>query len=177
MRTLLKTVSTLAVLITFSITAQAQIKIGYTNPLKILSQMPEVDAIDTEISELVKERDYELTTKADRIQQQFEEFEQNRAGMTESRQRTVMESLRASNQAFEEERMNYMAEIRQKREELMQPVLDKLDAAIKQASEELGLDLVLNEGTTNGDLIVFFASSDQQDITSKVIEVLNRREN
>lgn len=177
MRTILKTITTLSLLIAFSVTAHAQLKIGYTNPLRILSQMPEVEAVDKEITELVKERDYELTTKADRIQQQFEEFEQNRAGMTESRQRVVMESLRASNEAFEEERMNYMAEVRQKREELMQPVLDKLDAAIKQASEELGLDLVLNEGTTNGDLIVFFASGEQLDITNKVIEVLNRPEN
>ncbi|MFN1835926.1 OmpH family outer membrane protein [Balneola sp. MJW-20] len=174
---MLKKIILSAAAVCISLSAQAQLKIGYTNPIRILSQMPEVDEVDKEIQELVTARDYELTTKAGQIEKQFAEFERNRAGMTESRQKVIMESLMQTNQAFEEERQNYMAEVRQKRNDLMEPVLDKLDAAIKQASQELGLDLVLNEGTTNGDLIVFFAASEKMDITDKVVEILNRAEN
>jgi Skp family chaperone for outer membrane proteins len=63
-----------------------------------------------------------------------------------------------------------MNRIRQRRSELMQPVIEKMNVAMEEVAQEMDLDLILNEGTSSGDLIVFYANSEQLNITNRIIE-------
>src|SRR6056297_2253464 len=88
-------------------------------------------------------------------------------------------------QAAEEERLaemqeevtnmqqNLEREIQQRQAELFNPLLIKVEEAMAEVAEEMGLDFVLNKTSNTGDPIVYYASERATDITQQVIEKLN----
>lgn len=61
----MKKLSVLALfLMLFSFQAEAQVKIGYTNPEVILSQLPEVESIQQEIGDMLERKDSLLAIQA-----------------------------------------------------------------------------------------------------------------
>lgn len=152
--------------------AFAQVKIGYTNPARILSQMPEVEEVDQQIQVLIQERDEELSAKASSLQQVFTDYENTMGSLSQQERTTREQELMEMNQQFEQDRESMMNEIRQKRNEMMAPIIEDMNAAMEEVAQEMGLDLVLNEGTSYGDAIIFFANSEKLDITDKILEKL-----
>lgn len=152
--------------------AFAQVKIGYTNPARILSQLPEVEEVDQQIQVLIQERDEELSAKASSLQQVFTDYENTMGSLSQQERTTREQELMEMNQQFEQDRESMMNEIRQKRSEMMAPIIEDMNAAMEEVAQEMGLDLVLNEGTSYGDAIIFFANSEKLDITDKILEKL-----
>lgn len=152
--------------------AFAQVKIGYTNPARVLSQLPEVEEVDQQIQVLIQERDQELAEKATNLQQVFSDYENTMGSLSQQERSTREEELMELNQQFEQDRESMMNEIRQKRSEMMAPIIENMNAAMEEVAQEMGLDLVLNEGTSYGDAIIFFANSESLDITDKILEKL-----
>ncbi|SMO86305.1 OmpH family outer membrane protein [Gracilimonas mengyeensis] len=152
--------------------AFAQVKIGYTNPARVLSQLPEVEEVDQQIQQLIEERDAELAEKATNLQQVFSDYEASMNSMTEEERGVQEQELMQMNQQFEEERSNMMNEIRQRRQELMAPIIERMNTAMAEVAEEQGLDLILNEGTSYGDAIIFYAGSERLNVTEDIIEKL-----
>ncbi len=152
--------------------ALAQVKIGYTNPARVLSQLPEVEEIDQQIQQLIQERDQELAEKATNLQQVFTDYENTMGSLSQQERSDREQELMEMNQQFEQDRETMMNEIRQKRSELMAPVIESMNKAMEEVAKEMNLDLVLNEGTSYGDSIIFYANSESLDITDKILEKL-----
>jgi outer membrane protein len=150
--------------------AFAQVKIGYMNPSVVLAQLEEVAFVDQQIEELVQTRDQELIAKANQLQADFVAYEEARSMLTEEARASREENLLARDQELQEERENYLNEITQKRAQLLQPIIEKMDRIMSEVAQERGLDLVLNEATSYGDAIIFF-SAENLNITE---DVLNR---
>ncbi|MBO6525052.1 MAG: OmpH family outer membrane protein [Balneolaceae bacterium] len=155
-----------------SISANAQIKIGYMNPSEVLSQLDEVAAVEEEIQTLIETRDADLIAKSTQLQQDLATYEEGMAVLSAEARATKEQELLDRNTELEDERENYLNEIRQKRLQLMSPILDEMDAAIKTVATEMGLDLVLNENTSYGDAIVFYSAEERLNITSQVLAIL-----
>ncbi|MDC0979678.1 OmpH family outer membrane protein [Balneolaceae bacterium] len=151
-----------------TIEAQAQIKIGYMNPSVVLSQLDEVAIVEQQIEQLVQQRDTELMSKANQLQQDFVAYEEARSMLNEEARIIREEDLLARDQQLQEERENYLNEITQKRALLLQPIIEKMDQVMAEVAQEKGLDLILNEATSFGDAIVFF-SAEQLNITQEVL--------
>ena len=150
--------------------AQAQVKIGYMNPSIVLAQLEEVAFVDQMVEQLIQTRDQELIAKANKLQADFVAYEEARSMLTEEARVSREENLLARDQELQEERENYLNEITQKRAQLLQPIIEKMDRIMSEVAQERGLDLVLNEATSYGDAIIFF-SADNLNITE---DVLNR---
>lgn len=150
--------------------AFAQVKIGYTNPARILSQLPEVEKVDKQIEALIDEKDEELALKATGLQQIFSEYENTMGNLSQQERSTREQELMQLNQEFEQEREAMMNEIRLRRDELMEPIIERVNVAMEEVAKEMGLDLILNEGTSYGDAIIFFANSEQLNVTDKILE-------
>jgi outer membrane protein len=76
-------------------------------------------------------------------------------------------------QQFEQ---TYQQELQQKQAELMGPLLEKVQIAIQTVSDNQGLTYVFNAMTSNGDMIILYASDDAQekyDITQDVMDELD----
>lgn len=151
-----------------TIEAQAQIKIGYMNPSVVLSQLDEVAFVEQQIEQLVQQRDTELMSKANQLQQDFVAYEEARSMLNEEARIIREEDLLARDQQLQEERENYLNEITQKRALLLQPIIEKMDQVMAEVAQEKGLDLILNEATSFGDAIVFF-SAEELNITQEVL--------
>lgn len=147
---------------------QAQVKIGYMNPSVILAQLDEVAVVDQLIEQLVQERDSELMSKANQLQKDFVAYEEARSMLNEEARLIREKDLLDRDQQLQEERENYLNEITQKRAQLLQPIIEKIDQIMAEVAQEKGLDLILNEATSYGDAIVFF-SSEELNITQEVL--------
>jgi outer membrane protein len=150
--------------------AIAQVKIGYANPARVLSALPEVEEVDQQIQALIEQSDEELAAKATELQSIFTNYESNMNNLSEQERVIREEELMEMNQQFEQDRESMMNNIRQRRSELMTPIIEKMNTAMESIAAEMELDLILNEGTSTGDAIVFFANSEQLDITDQIIE-------
>ena len=163
-----------------TIEAQAQIKIGYMNPSVVLSQLDEVAIVEQQIEQLVQQRDTELMSKANQLQQDFVSYEEARSMLNEEARIIREEDLLARDQQLQEERENYLNEITQKRALLLQPIIEKMDQVMAEVAQEKGLDLILNEATSFGDAIVFFSAEElniTQEVLSRMITSGNDSEN
>ncbi len=150
--------------------AIAQVKIGYANPARVLSALPEVEEVDQQIQALIEQSDEELAAKATELQSIFTNYESNMNNLSEQERVIREEELMEMNQQFEQDRESMMNNIRQRRSELMTPIIEKMNTAMESIAAEMELDLILSEGTSTGDAIVFFANSEQLDITDQIIE-------
>ena len=158
-----------------SIPAYSQIRIGYMNPALAMSQMEEVAQVDQQVQDLLTKRDAQLVEKATALQSDFTEYEQGKAVLSAEVRAEREQALIARNQELEQEKEAYLNEVRQKRNELMTPIIERLNSAIEKIAKEMHLDLVLNEATSYGDAIVFYANEEKLNITSKVVQELKQQ--
>lgn len=150
----------------------AQVKIAYMNPNAVLAELEEVQAIDQQIEALILQRDNEIIAKATALQEAFTQYEAVRLTLTVEQQQEQEALLLQQNQELETERDSYLNEIRQRRATLLQPVIERMDVAIQKIATSMQIDLVLNEGTSYGDAIVFYANADRLNITNQVLAEL-----
>jgi outer membrane protein len=144
------------------------------NPSVVLAQLEEVAFVDQQVEQLVQTRDQELMAKANELQADFVAYEEARSMLTEEARAAREENLLARDQELQEERENYLNEITQKRAQLLQPIIEKMDRIMSEVAQEQGLDLVLNEATSYGDAIIFF-SADNLNITEEVLSRMQTR--
>ena len=161
--------SVIAISIFFSVSAYSQVKIGYMNPAQVLSELEEVATIEQQIEALIQTRDDELIAKSTQLQQDFATYEEGKAVLSAEARSTKEQELLDRNTALEQERETYLNEIRQKRTQMMTPIIEKMDEAIKEVAAQMGLDLVLNEMTSYGDAIIFYSNEEKLNITTQVI--------
>ncbi len=170
---------TLALIFTLSgseILAQSN-KVGYINPQRVLEALPETQAVERKLQEFVELKQAEFSTQEEAFLGKVRQLqEQVQAQLISERdlatQRTALEQEQEELYALLD---SHQLELRRRQQELLQPVLQSIDEAIADIAEELGLDYVLNETTTQGESILIFVSASGQqslNITDRVIQKL-----
>lgn len=152
-----------------------ELKIGYVDPQSILSRMPEIKAVQQRIANFTERKSTELQTKQMEFQNAIEVYRQKESAISESAKRTEQEKLQQMNEDLIRAEQQAQAEIADRRNELLGPLLEQIDAAISTVAKRLDLAYVLNTTTNNGDLIILYASPDYQgkyDITRQVMDEL-----
>lgn len=147
----------------------AQLKIGYMNPQEVLSKLPEVIQIEKDINDFVTERDKQLADEATALQGQLVQYQETKDSLTPDQQQAQEQRLLQLNTDFENKRTAFQNEITQRRSQLLQPVIAKVNAAMEAVAKEMGLDMVLSQSTALGDSIIYFASDPSLNITDKVV--------
>lgn len=161
-------------LIVGTVDVSAQVKIGYTNPEVILSQLPEVQIVDQEIGRLLEKKDSLLAIIELELQNDFNDYNAVKDNLTQQERQQRERKLLEKNQEFEDERQNSLNEVQQMQIKMIQPIEAKIFAEIKNVADSLGLDLILNEGSVNGGAFIFYASEKQINITEMVLENLKQ---
>lgn len=164
-------ISIFSLLISSAALAQ-DIRIGYMNPAQVLGTLDEVAQIEQQIQQIIQQRDQELQAKSQQLQQDFATYEEGRGILSEEARVAREQELMERNDALTEEQNTVLNEIRQRRLQLMTPVMERMDAAIQKVATARGLDLVLNEATSYGDAIIFYAVQENLNITQDVINEL-----
>jgi outer membrane protein len=171
----MKRITILTLLLLLPLAASAQLKVGIMNPDDVLDAMPEAAQVQADLESFAQERQ---SAFQQRYRTWIEEVtaysEQVEAGeISEAEQAAEEERLAEMQEEVTNMQQNLEREIQQRQAELFNPLLIKVEDAMAEVAEEMGLDFVLNKTSNTGDPIVYYASERATDITQQVIEKLN----
>lgn len=140
-------------------------KVGHMNSDLLLSELPEIKAAAKQLETYSVQKEKEITDKAAALEKFYVETmtAAQKGELSPIQQQQKETELQQKQAALDKAQKTAQAEILKRQETLYQPVLDKVDAAIKAVGEENGYDYIFN---TNGGSIIHAGDSD--DVTALV---------
>lgn len=150
----------------------AQVKIAYVNSDRIMQEFEEAkeaqQKLDAEAQKL-QEQYGTMTTQLDSMQQ---DYQRQQFVMSEERRKqkqSEIQQLQQRIQQFQMQNVGPQGQIYAKQEQILGPVLKKINAAIKKVAVNNGYDFVLD--SVNGNLLY---AEEKYNITADVLYELRR---
>lgn len=113
-----------------------QEKIGFFSSSELVSLFPETKGIQAEIEKISKEKQAIGTTLETELKTKIEKFEAEKASMAQILQETRIEEIRNLERKIKEYYTGARKEIDTKRQELLKPVIEKVNTGIKTVAEK-----------------------------------------
>lgn len=161
----------LILLLVLSVAAFGQ-KFGYINSEFILSQFEEFKEAQSKLEvegRKLEKQYYDMAATLDSLQQEYERqkflMTENNRAIKENQMRRLAENI----QKFQVEKLGPQGEFYQKQQALADPVLQKINSAIKKVGEEGGYDFIFD--TVAGNVLY---AQDKHDLTDKVLKELQQ---
>ena len=151
------------VLISVSLAAQAEGKIGAINIQKILNDAPQAAKAKKKIEKDFEKRDQDLQRLAKQLQGMQENLEKNAVTMSESDRRNKEREFNELNRDFQRKQREFREDLSQRQNEEMAAIFERVNKIIKQIAEAEKYDIIFQEAAYVNPRI---------DITDKVIKVL-----
>jgi len=156
----IKTLVAAFLLISFASFAQSgdqPLKIGYTNVEYILLQMPESKQIESELKTHSTQLESQLKNKYAEYESKLQAYEKGAATMDKTIREDKEKELMNMNNSIQEFQRNAQASLQQKEKSLVDPVITKIDKAIKEVAKENGYTYVISNqallaGPEDGDI-------------------------
>jgi len=147
-------------------------KFGYINSEIILSQSEEFSEAQSKLEvegKKLEKRYYDMAATLDSLQKDYERqkflmTESNR-GIKENQMRRLADDI----QKFQVEKLGPKGEFYQKQQAMADPILQKINAAIKKVGEDGGYDFIFD--TVAGNVLY---AQEKYDLTDKVIKELQK---
>jgi len=152
--------------------AQNTVKIGYTNPEYIVSQMPEYKQIESDLKTYEKQLQAQLDAKLKDYQAKLEDYQKNMStypDIVKQDKEKELINLQNNIKEFEE---NAMSSMQKKQGTLLDPLLDKIQKAIDAVAAENGYTYIFNSASTNNTAIILFAKNEDDNISDLVLKKL-----
>ncbi|WP_240773280.1 OmpH family outer membrane protein [Pontibacter sp. SGAir0037] len=154
-----KTLVVAFLLISFASFAQndGQPKFGYTNVEYILMQLPESRQIESELKTTSTQLENQLKAKYQEYDTKLKAYESTAATMDKVVREDKEKELMNMNNSIQEFQRNAQVSLQQKEKSLVDPVINKIDQAIKDVAKENGYTYVLSNqallaGPEDGDI-------------------------
>ena len=150
----------------------AEIKIGYVDSNEIMSKFEEVRQVQVDLEKEQRRLESEfnsLVTQLDSLQQ---DYERQRLLMSETRRQekeNEIINMKKSAEEFQLKKFGPEGEIYRKQNELLKPVLKKIDVAIQKVGGEQGYDFILD--AMSGALLY---ALDSHNLTEDVMDELSK---
>lgn len=162
MKRILKATLIVAILMSVAFSAEAQ-KFGYVNSQAILAEMPEVKQADANLEALQKQLQKKGQGMVEKLQNDYLAIQQKvEQGLLSPQQQETeakkLEERQAEIAKFEQDMVNQLQE---KRNELLQPIVDRVNKAIADVAKEDGYQMIFEQG-----VLLYFEPA--QDVSTKV---------
>jgi len=150
-------------LLSFSVTAMAEGKIGFVNSQKILNDAPQASRAKKKIEKDFEKRDQDLQRIAKQLQGMQENLDKNSVTMAESERRTKEREFADLNRDFQRKQREFREDLSQRQNEEMASIFERVNKIIKQIAEAEKYDIIFQEAVYANPRI---------DITERVIKAL-----
>ena len=164
----LKTMMLAAMLVLISsLTAQAQVKIGYTNLEVVLANMPEAKTMEQQLQVFQEKLAAKIKVKDDYVKQKYQEYldmRERNAFATPAIQEAAEKELLRLDEEVQKLAQDADYDIMAKRQALLEPLLAKLQTAIDGVAVAGGYTYILNQTTSAGVSTILYGP-DEADIT------------
>lgn len=152
---------------------QNSIKVGHTNTGYILSQLPEIKGVQTELETVRTQLEKVIQDKSKEFQEKLERYQNTGASMSQAQQETAENELRQLNSELEELQAKSQQTFAEKQESLIRPLVEKVNKAVDEVAKENGYTYILNGDTGNvGNPVILYSGSKETDITDLVLKKL-----
>lgn len=157
--------------------AAQSLQVGYMNPQQVLNQLPESTNIEQQLNTLIQQRSQEFNRQATAFQEAVTEYQQNASSMTDQQRSQREQELSSMDAELAELQQSIQQQIEQRNTELMTPIYQRMDSALRVVAERMNLDLVLNEATSTGETIIYYSSDQNLNITQQVLDQMTGASN
>lgn len=156
MKSLLKITCLLALFAASAVTMQAQ-KFGYVNSAAILAEMPEVKQADANLEALQKQLQKKGQGMLEQLQLDYTALQKRVQGgeMSPKEQETEAQKLQAREQEIGQFEQDMRKQVSDKREELLGPIYEKVNQAIKDVAKENDFQFIFDQN------VLLFAEESQ----------------
>lgn len=156
--------------------AFGQLKVGIMNPDEVLNALPETAQVEANLQEYVQQRQ---TVYQERYQAWISELtdftERVEAGqLTEEAQAQEEQRLVEQQEELSNLQAQIQRQIQQRQNELINPLLTRVEEAMNAVAEEMELEFVINKNASTGDPIIYYSSQRGVDITERVIQLITQ---
>lgn len=153
-------------------TTQAQTKIGFCNVEYILLNMPETQTMNTTLQTFRQKLGEELGSREKYAQTKLQEYQEKATtGLSEAELKPLQDELVKLDTELREKAGESEKKLMEKRNELLSPITEKVDTAIKDVAKAEGYLYVLNSVDGSGVSLVLSAP-EENNITLKVMTKL-----
>jgi outer membrane protein len=149
-----------------------QLKIGYIDSNRIMQEFEEVRDAQAQLEKETRRLQAEYNTYVERLDSLNREFERQRLLLSNEKTREKEQeiaTLYQTTQAFQQKKFGPEGDLYRYQAQLMAPVLDKVDAAVKKLGAERSFDYIVDAA---GGALVYALPA--HDLTSDVIAELRR---
>ena len=153
--------------------AFAQLKVGYVNSQQVLEKFKDALDVKKQLAELNTQWESEARDMQREMQRLQEELESQSLLLSDQRKQEKvqqMQTLGQKYQLFLQTKWGQQGEGVKKEVELLQPVYEKINTAIKKIGEAEGYQYIFDVVAGN----ILYASDDQPDLTEKLLTELNK---
>ena len=164
--------SVVAIMLLMPAIAPAQVKMGYIDSNRILQEFEEVRDAQAKLEKESRRLQAEYNVYVARLDSLQREFEKQRLLLSNEMLRVKqaeMQALLQTTQQYQQQKFGPEGDLYRYQAQLMAPILDKVDAAVKQIGAEKAYDYILDAA---GGAIVYALPA--HDLTIDVIAYLRR---
>ena len=152
------------------VSAQENLKIGYTNADYVLSLMPEAKQIDAELKAYEKQLQNQIQAKYNNLQEKMTDYQNNAAtwdDLIRSDKEQEIQTLQQNIQQFSQDAETQMAK---KRNTLLKPVYEKIGKAIEDVAVENSYSHIFSAGAPGFDVLLY--AREQDDVSNLILKKL-----
>lgn len=144
-------------------------KLGYLDSSTLLSEMPEVKQADSQLATLRKQLQKKGQQKAQELQTKYQELarKEKQGEIAPKALQSQAEQLKQEEMTLAQYEQDMQKQLSEKRQELLQPILDKVQVAIDEVAAEEGFTYVFDSSTG-----ILLYADDAHDLTDKVRQKL-----
>ena len=137
-------------------------KFGKVNTQTIMQALPDVAKANGELEALQKQKDNELKAMQDELNRKLDEYQKGQSTMNATAKQQKETELQGLNQKIQQAYQDGQQELQKKSNELMQPIVAKVRAAIDAVGKAGNYTYIFDEGAA------IYTGSNVVDVTKEV---------
>ena len=154
-----------------TLTVSAQMKIGYANMEGIMFYMPETKTLEKTLTDYSEKLAAPLKVKEDYFRLKYQEYQElGQANATAEQLAPIEKELQTLQQEIQQAQADAERKLVQKERELQQPMLDRLQAAIKKVAETGSYTYILNSTASGSSILIH--GPDSGNVTQQILDEL-----
>jgi outer membrane protein len=162
-------ITALTLIASLGVNAQ-NFKLGYTNIEYILQNLPDSKEIQTKLATEKAQYDKLYQDKLAEAQKLFEDYQKNSASMSAVIKADKEKTLQNKQNELQELQQNAEQALSRKQQDMVAPIMDKIQVAIDAVAKENGYTFVLNSDAGYGTTPVILVAPESDNITNLVFK-------
>lgn len=150
--------------------SHAQLKIGYTNAEYLLGLLPEAKQIEADLTAYEKQLQNQLQAKYSELQKKIATYQSNEATYNDLVKTDKQNEIQNLQQSLQEFQVNAEQSMMKKRNDLLEPAVEKIGNAIKAVAEENNYTHIFSAGSPGFDVLLY--AREQDDVSDLVLKKL-----